>query len=100
FPALGTAAAGIIAFYSPQADWSQASRTLASVTQLHGQMAVGVWKLKCIKTDGDENSKAATTQLDDWSKRYIDIQTVSTATGGTTNAAAASPPGKGKPVPQ
>jgi hypothetical protein len=36
FPALGTAAAAVFAFYGPQAEWSQASRTLASITQLHG----------------------------------------------------------------
>jgi hypothetical protein len=90
FPALGTAASAVIAFYGPLGVWTQASRTLASITQLHGQMAIGVWKLKCIEMDGDNNATAVTTALDDWSKRYIDIQTVSTATGGPTSAGGGS----------
>jgi hypothetical protein len=47
-------------------------------------MAVGVWKLKCIQQENDENAKAAAVALDEWSKRYVDIQTVSTATASTT----------------
>jgi len=31
FPALGTATAAVISFYTPQVEWGQVSRTLASV---------------------------------------------------------------------
>jgi hypothetical protein len=82
FPALGTAAAAVTSFYSPQAEWGQASRTLASVAQLHGQMALAVWKLPCTTTDTDDTSATPLmTALDDWSKRYTDIQTISNASG-------------------
>ena len=89
FPALGTAAAAVIAFYGPQAEWGQASRTLASLTQLHGQMAIGVWELHCIKDEGDAYVAKVTDALKDWSKRFVDIQTVSTATGGSSAAGSA-----------
>jgi hypothetical protein len=95
FPALGTAAAAVIAFYGPQAEWGQASRTLASLTQLHGQMAIGVWELHCIEKDGDGFASKVTDGLDGWSKRYVDIQTVSTATGGSSAAASAGGQGGG-----
>jgi hypothetical protein len=55
FPALGTATAAIIGFYSPQAEWTQASRTLASETQLHGQMAISAWALDCPGENADDN---------------------------------------------
>lgn len=80
FPALGTAVAAVIAFYSPQAQWSQASRTLASLTQLHSQMALAVWKLPCIDQDSDPNRAGVLAQIDEWANRYTDIQTVSTDT--------------------
>jgi hypothetical protein len=81
FPVLGTATAAIINFYSPQAEWGQASRTLASLTQLHDQMSLALRKLPCSSTETDENS-SLTTALDDWSKRYVDIQTIASASGG------------------
>src|SRR5262249_10572995 len=49
FPAIGTASAAVIAFYGPQAEVSRATHVLASVRQLHDQMALGVWNLKCVK---------------------------------------------------
>lgn len=98
FPALGTASAAVVAFYGPQADWAQASRTLTSLTQLHDQIATGVWNLKCMRVEGDDDEKKIKTQLDEWSRRYIDIQTVSNATGGssTTSDQAPKPPGDQK----
>jgi hypothetical protein len=86
FPALGTAAAAIIAFYGPQAEWTQASRTLASLTQLHDQIASGIWKLNCMQKENDEFAGRISAQLDEWSKRYVDIQTVSAATGASAGA--------------
>lgn len=73
-PAIGTAAAAFVAFYSPQAEWAQSSRTLASLSQLHGQIALGVWKQKCLEDDARDDAFDAV--IDEWSKRYNDIQTV------------------------
>jgi hypothetical protein len=96
FPALGTASAAVFAFYGPQAEWSQASRTLANVTQLHGQMALGVWKLKCIEAGHEDNDvKLVIAALEEWSKRYLGIQTVSAATGTTNDTPAGTTSGRG-----
>jgi hypothetical protein len=82
FPALGTATAAVISFYSPQAEWGQASRTLASETQLHDEIALTVWKLTCPTPEADDSSaKPLTDNLDSWSKRYIEIQTIPNASG-------------------
>ena len=82
FPALGTATAAVISFYSPQVEWGQVSRTLASETQLHDQMALTVWKLTCPTTDTDDGSaKPLMDNLENWSKRYIEIQTIPNASG-------------------
>ena len=82
FPALGTAMAAVISFYSPQAEWGQASRTLASETQLHEEIALTVWKLTCPTPDTDDSSaKPLTDNLESWSKRYIEIQTIPNASG-------------------
>ena len=78
-PALGTAATAAFAFYGPQATWAQATRTLTSLAQLHGDMALGVWNLE---PAADEAAKSKmSSALDSWSKRYIDIQTISSAAG-------------------
>jgi hypothetical protein len=74
-PILGTVMPGVIAFYSPQTYVNQASRALTRVTQLHAQMAVNIWTLKC---DLDDDAKK---RLNEWSARYVDIQTISAAGG-------------------
>jgi len=82
FPALGTATAAGISFYSPQAEWVQASRTLASETQLHDEIALTIWKLTCPTPDTDDGSaKPLTDNLESWSKRYIDMQSVPNGSG-------------------
>jgi hypothetical protein len=81
FPALGTAVAAVISFYGPQGEWVQASRTLASETQLHDQIALTVWKLSCPTGDTDDSTKPLIDNLENWSKRYIEIQTIPNATG-------------------
>jgi hypothetical protein len=86
-----------MAFYTPGQNWSQASHALASVAQLHAQMAVGVWKLKCIEKPDGENAKRAESMVDEWSKRYVDIQTVAAAVGATPTPGT-SP--SGGPVPE
>ncbi len=83
FPALGTATTACFAFYSPQTTWGQASRTLASDAQLHGEISLSVWQLACPKSDDkdDANNNALKQSLLDWRKRYTDSQTISTASG-------------------
>jgi hypothetical protein len=100
FPALGTATAALIGFYNPQAEWAQASRTLAAETQLHGQMALEVWKLPCPKIDADVDARPLTDDLDEWSKRYVDIETISTASGaqGGGSPPAGNPPAGNPPA--
>ena len=88
-PAIGTAAAAIIGFYGFQTNWSQATRSLASLSQLHSQMAIDIWKLKCPRALDDNQEKALLTALDGWSKRYSDIEALSNAAG----ASAGSTPG-------
>jgi hypothetical protein len=104
FPAVGTAAAAINGFYSPQAEWGQASRTLASETQLHDQMALAVWRIKCPKPGDDDSAKPLMAFLEEWSKRYTDIQAISNSTATPSGAPGggappgASPPGGNPPV--
>jgi hypothetical protein len=81
FPVLGTATAAIINFYSPQAEWGQASRTLASLTQLQGQMGLALWKLPPCSPTGIGDKTTLRSDLEDWSKRYVDIQTIASASG-------------------
>jgi hypothetical protein len=83
FPVLGTATAAIINFYGPQAEWGQASRTLASLTQLHGQMGLALWKLPPCSPTGIGDKTALRSDIEDWSKRYVDIQTIASASGTT-----------------
>lgn len=93
FPALGTAAAAVVSFYGPQAEWSQSTRSAASFAQLHSQVVAGVSRWKCI--DGEPAAQhPAFVQIDDWSKRYLDVLTVANATGETGTGSAAPAPNK------
>ena len=77
FPALGTAAAAVNAFYNPRDDVISSSNSLTSLSQLHDMVGVGVWKMACNpKPDSDawrENEK----NIAEWLKRYQDIFNVS-----------------------
>jgi hypothetical protein len=80
FPALGTATAAVIAFYSPQSTLSQSSRTLASLTQIQQQMAIEVWNLKgCNPKNPTDADNALQKPLKDWESRYEDVETVAQA---------------------
>lgn len=83
FPALGTATAAVVGFYGAQADWSQSTRSLASLSQLHGQISIDVWKQPCIKMANDENERNLIAVLDGWTKRYLDIETLSNTGNGS-----------------
>jgi hypothetical protein len=94
FPALGTATAAVISFYSPQAEWGQASRTLASETQLHDEIALTVWKLTC-PAPNDSSAKPLTDDLEIWAKRYIELQTIPNASSGPGGNQGGGGPGGG-----
>lgn len=79
FPALGTGAAAIVAFYAPQTEWTQASHSLASLSQLHSQMSATIWKVPC-PTDDAKNDRLD-KQLEVWSARYTEVLS-STYTSG------------------
>ncbi len=92
FPALGTAAAALNSFYSPRDEMTRASHTLASLAQLHGQIAVGIWSVACATDMTD--SKDFKVILTDWGKRYQDILTVGDATSSSGDRSAGGQPVK------
>lgn len=55
FPAIGTAAAAVVAFYNPAASFTRASHALLSLQQLQGQINSALWQtegLDCRQTAG------------------------------------------------
>jgi len=62
-PAFGTAVAAVNSFYNPRDEWNRASNTLASLSQLHGQIATGIWALECAKNKDDPAAKPLTHLL-------------------------------------
>ena len=74
FPAVGTAVAAAIAFYTPQTTWSQSSRKWADLSQLHSQISLGVWDVDCKAPDYD---KQLDTKIERWARNFADIQTFS-----------------------
>ena len=69
------------------------SRTLASETQLHDQIALTVWKLTCPMSDTDDSAKPLKDNLENWSKRYVEIQAIPNASAPGGNQNGASPGG-------
>lgn len=103
FPALGTAAAAIVAFYAPQAEWAQSSRSQAALSLLHNQIAFELWKHPCPDDlDGDDKRAAATQKLKDqiqiWSTRYTDLQAIGTP-GSQANSGSQADPGTNQAPP-
>jgi hypothetical protein len=92
FPVIGTAFAAIIAFYGPQAEWSQSSRTFAALSQLHGQIALDIFKIEdCPPVPLKESELAK--QLETWGKNYKDIETLANAAATGSAGGQAGPPG-------
>jgi hypothetical protein len=91
FPAVGTAFAAVIAFYGPQAEWSQSSRTFASLSQLHGQMALDIFKIEDCQPAPPKDSDLA-KQLEIWGKNYKDIETLATAASSASGGGQGGPP--------
>jgi hypothetical protein len=92
FPALGTASAAIIGFYSPQAQWGQSSRTLTSVSSLHSQISQAIWAAPCSGPNASAKDLGDLRALfSQWTKRYNDIQTVSISSAPTVSAQTDAP---------
>ncbi|MFM0166870.1 hypothetical protein PQR39_41410 [Paraburkholderia sediminicola] len=114
FPAIGTAAAAVIAFYNPSANFSRASHSLLGLKQLHEQITTVLWKsegLDCryviaiyeksnaakspaaaVKqqglnaTDLDPKWQDLSNRVDAWEQRYRDILDASTPDGAAQQA--------------
>jgi hypothetical protein len=82
-PALGTAVAAINAFYNPRDDWNKAANALANLAQLHGQMSIGIWSVKCPDAQDEDSKKPLIAKLDEWTKRYNDIVTIAESNPGS-----------------
>jgi hypothetical protein len=98
FPALGTAAAAVIAFYSPQTQLSAASHALASLSQLQNQIISGLWEVDCDRAISASAFKQLKEQLQKWDQRYQDIETMADAGAAPQNGNGGS--GNGNPAPQ
>jgi hypothetical protein len=81
----------VIAFYGPQAEWSQSSRTFASLSQLHGQMALDIFKIEDCQPAPPKDSDLA-KQLEIWGKNYKDIETLATAASSASGGGQGGPP--------
>jgi len=92
FPVIGTAFAAIIAFYGPQAEWSQSSRTFAGLSQLHGQIALDIFKIEDCPPLPTKESELA-KQLETWGKNYKDIETLANAAATGSAGGQAGPSG-------
>jgi hypothetical protein len=73
FPALGTAAAAIIAFYDPNGTLARQSQVAAGLQQLHAQMSNVVWSFKPIIKQDDPIPDDMAARLDAWSQRYQEL---------------------------
>jgi len=91
FPALGTATAAIIAFYRFTDEMGRTSHTLASLRQLHGQMALEIWSLR--PAPADASVGLLEPKLQEWVKRYDDIQAVAEAAAPARGDQTAGPSG-------
>jgi hypothetical protein len=95
FPALGTAVAALNAFYAPREQYGQATHTLASLVQLHHQIAVETLGSLC--TDENDARKAFELKLVQWNKRYQDIAAVTLATQSGGGGSGATGGGQNSP---
>ena len=69
FPAVGTAAAAVIAFYGPSDKYFSARQTLAALGQMHRQIANEVAKSDCV-TDSNDAAKLIKVKLNSWEDQY------------------------------
>jgi hypothetical protein len=73
FPALGTAAAAIIAFYDPSGTLARQSQVAAGLQQLHAQMSNAVWSLTPVAKPEDPIPDDFDARLNTWTQRYQEL---------------------------
>ena len=91
FPALGTGAVAIVALYAPQSRWAQSSRSLATETQIHGQMATTIWNVKC-EASASREGIALSDFLNDNQRRFDDAQSIANTVNSVPSDVKSSPP--------
>jgi hypothetical protein len=72
-PALGTAAAAVIAFYDPNGTLARQSQVAAGLQQLHAQISNAVWSLTPIAKPEDPVPSDFAARLDAWTQRYQEL---------------------------
>jgi hypothetical protein len=76
FPAFGTAAAAVISFYNPFANFSRSSQSLLALRQLQNQVATTLWSmpsLDCTAPDNTEQWGSLIKSIAAWEQRYNEI---------------------------
>jgi len=79
FPALGTAAAAVTAFYAPREDLARSSQALASFRQVHDQIASELGPLNCPAPRDAAANKEMAARVADWKKSLKDARSVAEA---------------------
>ena len=72
-PAIGTAAAAMIAFYDPSGTFARQNQVAAGLQQLHAQMSNVVWSFKPIANPGESIPNDMAARLDGWAQRYQEL---------------------------
>ena len=70
FPAVGTATAAVIDLYNPSDKYFSARQTLATLGQMHRQIANEVAKSDCVADSNDNVAKLLKVKLDGWEDQY------------------------------
>ncbi|MCE7538708.1 hypothetical protein LZV44_04105 [Klebsiella variicola] len=79
-PALGTAVAAISAFYAPREDLARSSQALASLRQIHSQIASEIGPTPCPNAiDAAQNKGEIAVKLVSWKKMLRDARTLAEA---------------------
>jgi hypothetical protein len=73
FPAVGTATAAVVAFYSPSDKYFRARQTLAALGQMHRQIANEVAKSDCVRDSNDNTARLLNVKLDSWEDQYSSL---------------------------
>lgn len=90
FPALGTAAAALLAFYDPSGTLARLNQTTTGLQQLHGHMATGLWAHAGPKDDVSADEKL-NDRVAAWAQRYQEVVSASAENRSS------SEPGSGQP---
>ena len=79
-PAVGTAVAAISAFYAPREDLARSSQALASVRQIHDQIASEIGAIQCpTPAEAGQNVGEIALKLYAWKKLVLDARSLAEA---------------------